>query len=185
MKHQKGQTAPEGCRRGSFGRVLASTFYSLITVAVIAVVLSHWFPVLRLRGDGMEPTLVQGGFAVAMRDSEWQEGDVIAFYYNDKILVKRVIAGSEDIVGIQPDGTVMVNGEMLTERYVVEKSLGDCDIEFPYAVPSGRWFVMGDNRVTSLDSRNSVIGCIAEEQIIGRVLFYTGPLERFELFAEK
>lgn len=159
--------------------VLRSTVYVLVVVAALAVLVATlWLPVLRIQGSSMTPTLQEGDIAVSVRRSEMALGDIVAFYYNNKILVKRVICGPGDWVDIDEDGTVYVNGTELEEPYLTEKALGDCDIELPYQVPDGKIFVMGDHRSTSVDSRNTVIGCIAQEQIVGRIAFRIWPLGR-------
>ena len=158
--------------------VLKSTIYTLITVAAVAVLVATlWMPVLQIYGSSMTPTLVDGDVVVSVKSSEFETGDVIAFYYNNKILVKRVIAGPGDWVNIDEDGTVYVNDKEIDEPYVVDKAFGDCNIELPYQVPESRIFVMGDHRSVSVDSRNTAVGCVAEEQIVGRLRFCVWPIE--------
>lgn len=162
--------------RSRYRSVLVSTMYTLIIVAAVAVLIATLLmPVLRIFGSSMTPTLNEGEIAVSVKVGDLQMGDVIAFYYNNKILVKRVIAGPGSWVDISEDGTVSVNGEALDEPYIQEKALGDCNIELPYQVPEGRYFVMGDHRSTSVDSRNTAVGCVATEQIVGRILFVVWP----------
>ena len=157
--------------------VLRSTVYTLVIVAAVAVLVATlWLPVLQIYGNSMTPTLVDGDIVVSMKSSDLEQGDVIAFYYNNKILVKRVIAGPGDWVDIKEDGTVFVNSKELKEPYIAEKALGDCNIELPYQVPEARLFVMGDQRSISVDSRNTAVGCIAEEQIVGKMVFRAWPL---------
>lgn len=159
--------------------VLKSTIYTLITVAAIAVLVATlWLPVLQIYGSSMTPTLQDGEIIFTLKTSEFETGDVVAFYYNNKILVKRVIAGPGDWVNMDEDGTVYVNGELLDEPYLVEKAYGECNIEFPYQVPDSKIFVMGDHRSTSVDSRNTAVGCVSEEQIVGKILFRVWPLDR-------
>lgn len=166
--------------RKRYRSVLRSTIYALITVAAVAVLVATlWMPVLRTYGGSMAPTLVDGNIVLSVKASDLQPGDIVAFYYNNKILVKRVIASSGDWVNLTEDGTVYVNGTELEEPYLVEKAFGDCDIELPYQVPESRIFVMGDHRSVSVDSRNSAIGCIAEEQIVGRLILRLWPLDSF------
>lgn len=169
--------------RVTYGRryrmVLKSTIYTLITVAAIAILVATlWLPVLQIYGSSMTPTLQDGDIVVSVKTSELAQGDVIAFYYNNKILVKRVIAGSGDWVDIDENGTVYINQVPLEEPYLTEKAYGDTDIELPYQVPDGRIFVMGDHRSTSVDSRNTAVGCVAQEQIVGRIIFRVWPLNR-------
>lgn len=159
---------------------VTSTVYTLITVAAAAVLVATLLlPVLRIYGTSMTPTLNNGQIVVSVKTGELEPGDVVAFYYNNKILIKRVICGSGDWVDIQQDGTVLVNGQVLDEPYLTEKALGTCDIELPYQVPDGRVFVMGDHRETSVDSRSTSVGCVAQEQIVGRIFFRVWPLNEF------
>ncbi len=158
--------------------VLRSTIYTLITVAAISVLVATlWMPVLQIYGSSMTPTLHDGNIVLSMKSGDIHTGDVIAFYYNNKILVKRVIAKPGDWVNIDEDGTVFVNGQELEEPYLTEKALGECDIELPFQVPDSRLFVMGDSRSVSVDSRSTVVGCVAEEQIVGKIVFRVWPLD--------
>ena len=160
--------------------VLRSTVYTLITVAAIAVLIATlWMPVLQIYGSSMSPTLSDGNIVVSVKAGEFQSGDIIAFYYNNKILIKRVIAGPGEWVNINDDGTVYVNNIPLDEPYLTEKALGECDIEMPYQVPESRLFVMGDHRSVSVDSRSTAVGCVAEEQIVGKIVFRLWPLNGF------
>lgn len=159
--------------------VLRSTIYTLITVAAIAVLVATlWLPVLQVYGSSMTPTLQDGEIIFSVKTADLEPGDIVAFYYNNKILVKRVICGPGDWVNIDEDGTVYVNEVRLKEPYLAEKALGDCNIELPYQVPDGKIFVMGDHRSTSVDSRNTAVGCVAQEQIVGKIIFRIWPLNR-------
>lgn len=159
--------------------VLRSTVYTLITVAAIAILVATlWLPVLQIYGSSMTPTLHDGEIIFTVKMSEFEPGDIAAFYYNNKILVKRVICGPGDWIDIDDDGTVYVNEVQLDEPYLTEKALGDCNIELPYQVPDGRLFVMGDHRSTSVDSRNTAVGCVSQEQIVGKIVFRIWPLNR-------
>jgi signal peptidase I len=159
--------------------VLKSTVYTLITVAAVAVLVATLLlPVLRIYGNSMTPTLQDGEIIFSLKTSDFEQGDIVAFYYNNKILVKRVIAGPADWVDMDEDGTVYVNGELLDEPYLIERAYGECNIELPYQVPDGRIFVMGDHRSTSVDSRNTAVGCVSQEQIVGRIIFRVWPLNR-------
>ena len=162
--------------------VLKSTVYALITVAAVAVLVATlWLPVLRTYGSSMTPTLYDGEIIFSMKTSRMEPGDIVAFYYNNKILVKRVVAGPGDWVDIDEDGTVYVNEKLLDEPYLVEKAYGETNIELPYQVPDGKYFVMGDHRATSVDSRNTSVGCVTQEQIVGRILFRIWPLEQISI----
>lgn len=161
----------------SYGSALRGTLYSLAVVAAIAILVATlWMPVLQITGASMEPTLVDGQFVVALKNDAFEPGDITAFYYNNKILIKRVVASAGDWVDIDAAGNVSVNGILLEEPYLQEKSLGECNIELPYQVPDGRVFVMGDDRAISLDSRTTAVGCISKEQVLGQVLFRVWPL---------
>ena len=154
---------------------------SVLVVAAAAAILvaTLWMPVLQIYGSSMTPTVEEGEIVVSLKGSEFRQGEIVAFYYNNKILVKRIIAGPGQWVDMDEDGGVRVDGEPLSEPYLTEKALGQCDIDFPYQVPDGRWFVMGDHRATSVDSRTAAIGCVAEEQIVGRIVFRVWPLSAF------
>ncbi|MGN8876046.1 signal peptidase I [Pseudoflavonifractor sp. HCP28S3_F10] len=163
--------------RRRYGRVLRSTIYSLITVAAAAVLVAVLLlPVLQIYGSSMADTLHDGDIVISVKGSRFESGDLIAFYYNNKILVKRVIAQAGEWVDIDENGAVSVNGRPLDEPYVKEPALGECDIELPYQVPDGRCFVMGDHRSTSVDSRSTAVGCVAQEQVVGKIVFRVWPL---------
>ena len=163
--------------------VLKSTIFMLVVVAAIAVlVATTWLPVLQIYGSSMTPTLNEGEVVVSVKGSSFEQGDLIAFYYGNKILVKRCIATPGQWVDIDEDGNVYIDGKRLNEPYVKEKAFGDCDIKLPYQVPEDRYFCMGDHRETSVDSRNSSVGCISKEQIIGRIFFRIWPLNDLDCF---
>ena len=127
----------------------------------------------------MTPTLNSGDIVITVKDSDMKQGDIIAFYYNNKILVKRVIASAGQWLDIDEEGRIFVNQQLLSEPYLMEKALGDVNIELPYQVPDGKIFVMGDHRSTSLDSRNTAVGCVSQEQLVGHIIFRLWPFESF------
>ena len=163
-----------------YNRTLRSTVAILIVVAALAVLAATlWMPVLRVYGSSMAPTLHNGEILASVKTKDFSSGDIIAFYHGNKLLIKRYIAGPSDYVNVDEDGNVSVNGTLLDEPYLAEKAYGEADIEFPYQVPDQRYFVMGDNRSVSIDSRSSIVGCIAEDQIVGKVVFRVWPLSAF------
>ena len=160
--------------------VLKSTISTLIVVAAVAVLAATlWMPVLQIYGNSMTPTLKEGQIVVCLKGSDLEQGDLVAFYVGNKLLVKRVIAESGEWFDITEEGVVFVNGKELDEPYLQEKAFGECDIELPYQVPESRYFLMGDHRTSSVDSRSSVIGCIDKEQIVGKIVFCVWPPEDF------
>ena len=164
------------CYRKRYKNVLRSTVYTLVVVAAAAVLAATiWLPVLQIYGASMNPTLDEGDIVVAVKGSGFQQGDLVAFYIGNKILVKRVIAGPGQLVDIDEDGNVYVDGQYLDEPYLAEKSLGDANVDLPYQVPDNRYFCMGDHRSTSVDSRHTEIGCVSEEQIVGKIVFRVWP----------
>ena len=166
--------------RSRYFKVLSSTIYALIIVASIAALVATLvMPVLQISGSSMTPTFHEGEIVFSIKTRNLKQGDIIAFYHGNKILVKRVIAGSGSFVNITIDGDVYVNGILLEEDYVKDKMLGDTNITYPYQVPDGEWFVLGDKRETSIDSRNSEIGCISQEDIVGKIIFRVWPFKRF------
>ena len=163
-----------------YASTMRGTLYTLVTVAAVAVLIATLFlPVLQIYGGSMTPTLSEGNIVVSLKDAKFSQGDIIAFYYNNKILVKRVIAGPGQWVNIEEDGTVYVDSVPLEEPYIREKALGDCNIDLPYQVPESRYFVLGDHRATSVDSRSTVVGCVADEQVVGKIVFNVWPIESF------
>ncbi|MBR3629757.1 MAG: signal peptidase I [Oscillospiraceae bacterium] len=162
----------------SFARNLRSTIGSLIVTAAIAVIISTMLlPVLRVTGTSMTPTLQNDEILISNKISDPERGDIIAFYYNNKVLLKRLIGLPGDVIDIAEDGTVLLNGEVLDEPYVSELARGECDITLPYQVPDNRYFVLGDHRAVSIDSRSTSVGCVASENVIGIVFVVIGPLK--------
>jgi signal peptidase I len=165
--------------RRSFANTLRSTIFILIVVSASAVLIAVLLlPVLRIYGHSMNDTLDEGDVVVSIKGSSFKTGDIIAFYYNNKLLVKRVIGQPGDWVDIDENGNVYVNQVMLEEPYLDSKAYGETNIELPYQVPEGRVFVIGDNRSVSIDSRNTAIGCVSEEQVVGKIVFRIWPLDR-------
>lgn len=169
--------------RRRFILTLRTTVYALTVVAAVAVLLATLFlPVLQVSGSSMEPTLSDNDIILLIKTDNLTTGDLIGFYYQNKLLLKRVIGVAGDVIDIDEEGNVTVNGELIDEPYVTNKSIGECDITLPYQVPENRVFVMGDNRATSIDSRSSVIGCIEEDQIVGKVLIRIYPFNNISFF---
>ena len=157
---------------------LQRTLYLLLVVAAVVVIISVLFlPIIRISGASMSDTLEDGDLVVAVNNHKFKTGDVIGFNFNNSVLIKRVIATSGDWVDLDADGNVYVNGRMLDEPYVTEKSIGECNIVLPYQVPDGRCFVLGDHRATSIDSRNRSVGCISNDAVVGRLLWRIWPME--------
>lgn len=172
----RGELAREQGRH-RYIKALCGTIYSLVVVAAVAVLIAVLvMPVLRIYGSSMEPTLTENDLVVAVKGSKFEPGDLVVFYFSNKILVKRYIAGPGQWVNIDGDGNVYVDDELLEEPYLTEKAFGECDLELPYQVPDGRIFVLGDHRSTSVDSRSTAVGCVADEQIVGKIIFRVWPL---------
>lgn len=161
-----------------FHHILRDTLTVLVAVAAIAVLVATFLlPVMRVYGNAMTPNIAEGEIVVAIKTKEPQRGDIIAFYYNNRILLRRVIAMPGEVVSIDDFGVVRVSERLIASDYIIEPGLGVCDIEMPYRVPDGSWFVMGDNRMTAIDSRSSAVGCVTQEQLAGKVLFCIWPFD--------
>ncbi len=165
-----------------FKAVFRSTVNILVVVAAAAVLLATlWVPVLQIHGSSMTPTLNEGEIVISVKGSKFRAGDLVAFYIGNKLLIKRSIAGPGQWVDMDRDGNIYVDQQLLEEPYLSEKAWGDCNIELPYQVPENHYFLLGDHRATSVDSRNTAVGCIAEEQIVGKVFYRVWPLEQMGL----
>ena len=163
-----------------FRQLLRSTIYTLIVVSAVAVLVAVLFmPVLRIYGNSMTPTLNEGEIVISIKGADIDHGDVVGVYFGSKLLIKRCIALEHEWVNIDEDGNVYVEGELIDEPYLTEKAFGECNLELPYQVPDGSIFVMGDHRETSIDSRNTSVGCIDTENVVGKIVFRVWPLEEF------
>lgn len=166
--------------RSRYGRALRSTLRALAVAAALAVLVATlWLPVLRIYGSSMWPTLMDGQIVLCVKTRSFAPGDVTAFYHGNKLLIKRYVAGPSDWVDIDDSGNVTVNSEPLEEPCLAEKAFGQTNISLPYQVPEGRYFVMGDNRDASVDSRNTAVGPIVMDQVVGKVFFRIWPLREF------
>ena len=170
-------------RRKAYNKALRGTIYVLTIVAAVAVLIATLvLPVLQIEGTSMEPTLSNGDIVLLMKTTRFERGDLCAFTWNNKLLVKRVVGLPGDWIEIDTDGTIYLNGDKLEEPYVEHKALGECDLEFPFKVPQEQYFVIGDMRESSIDSRNTVIGCITKDQIVGKVFFRVWPFKSIQFF---
>ncbi len=165
-------------RNRLFRSVMSTTNILIVVAAMTVLIAVLLLPVLRIYGQSMNSTLVSGELVVSIKGASFKTGDIVAFYYNNNILVKRVIANSGDWVDIDLDGNVYVNQQQIDEPYLNEKAFGEPTIDFPYQVPDERVFVLGDNRSVSIDSRHTSIGCVTSEQIVGKIVFRIWPLNR-------
>ena len=171
--------------RQRYKRVLKSTVYALIVVAAVAILITTLvLPVVQIAGNSMEPTLAEGDVVVLVKNGELKRGDLCAFSHSNKMLIKRVIGLPGDCIEIDAEGNVYINSELVGEPYVANKLLGECDIEFPFQVPENQYFLMGDQRDVSIDSRSSVIGCITKEQLIGKIFLRVWPISEFEWLSQ-
>ena len=172
--------------RSRFRKLLRSTIYTLIVVSAVAVLVAVLFlPVLRIYGNSMTPTLNEGEIVISIKGADIDHGDVVGVYFGSKLLIKRCIALEHEWVNIDEDGNVYVEGELIDEPYLTEKAFGECNLELPYQVPDGSIFVMGDHRETSIDSRNTSVGCIDTENVVGKIVFRVWPLSEFGFLSDK
>ena len=170
-------------RQKAYNKALRGTVYVLTIVAAVAVLIATLIlPVLQIEGTSMEPTLSNGDIVLLMKTPRFERGDLCGFTWNNKLLIKRVIGLPGDWIEIDTDGTIYLNGEKLDEPYVQQMALGECDLEFPFQVPQEQYFVIGDMRENSIDSRNSLIGCIPKDQIVGKVFFRVWPFKNIRFF---
>ena len=170
-------------RQKAYNKALRGTIYVLTIVAAVAVLIATLIlPVLQIEGVSMEPTLSNGDIVLLTKTPRFARGELCAFTWNNKLLIKRVVGLPGDWIEIDTDGTIYLNGEELDEPYVRQKALGECDIEFPFQVPQEQYFVVGDMRESSIDSRNSLIGCITKDQIVGKVFFRVWPFKNIRFF---
>lgn len=170
-------------RQKAYNKALGGTLYVLTIVAAVAVLIATLvLPVLQIEGTSMDPTLTNGDIVLLTKTTSFQRGDICGFAWNNKLLIKRVIGVAGDWIEIDTDGTVYLNGEALDEPYAKQLSMGECDLEFPYQVPQEQYFVLGDMRESSIDSRNTLIGCVEKSQIVGKVFFRIWPFDSMRLF---
>ncbi len=163
-----------------YKKLLRSTIYTLVIVAAISVLVATLLlPVLQIYGTSMSPNLLEGDIVFSVKTKDFKTGDIMAFYYNNRVLVKRVIGLPGDVVEIKDNGDVYVNNTLLDEPYLTQKAYGNTDLEYPYTVPQNSYFVLGDHRESSVDSRNSIIGCVEKEEAVGKILFRVWPVSRF------
>ncbi len=163
-----------------YKRTLTSTIAVLLVVAALAILVATlWMPVLRIYGSSMVPTLEDGQIVITVKSTDFKAGDIVAFYHGNKLLIKRYVAGPSDWFNIDKDGNLYINNVLLDEPYITDKALGETNIKLPYQVPDKKFFMIGDNRSVSIDSRNTAVGCIDEGQIVGKVVFRIWPFKNF------
>ena len=170
-------------RQKAYNKALRGTVYVLTIVAAVAVLIATLvLPVLQIEGTSMEPTLSNGDIVLLTKTTRFDHGDLCGFTWNNKLLIKRVIGLPGDWIEMDTDGNIYLNGEKLDEPYVQQKDFGECDLEFPFQVPQEQYFVVGDMRESSIDSRNTLIGCIPKDQIVGKVFFRVWPFQNIRFF---
>lgn len=153
--------------------------------AALSLAITLWCPIVQVHGNSMSPTLRDGDVLLCLKTKELAYGDITLFYHNNKILVKRLIGAEGDIIDLDKDGQVSRNGKLLSEAYIPSAAVGTTDIPLPFRVPAGSFFLLGDHRETSLDSRSTTIGCISEERILGKAVLRLWPLNRIQIFPDK
>jgi len=162
-----------------FRKIIISAAQTLAAFAAVAVLLSTLLlPVFSVHKNSMTPTLLDGELLIFSTVGEIKRGDIIAFHYNNQVLIKRVIATAGESVDINEDGVVYINEAPLSEPYINSQSLGECDLELPLMVPERQYFVMGDNRYISTDSRVGAIGTINSEHIVGKAILRIWPIPK-------
>ena len=170
-------------RQKAYNKALRGTVNVLTIVAAVAVLIATLvLPVLQIEGTSMEPTLSSGNIVLLTKTTRFDHGDLCGFTWNNKLLIKRVIGLPGDWIEMDTDGNIYLNGEKLDEPYVQQKDFGECDLEFPFQVPQEQYFVVGDMRESSIDSRNTLIGCIPKDQIVGKVFFRVWPFQNIRFF---
>ena len=170
-------------RQKAYNKALGGTVYVLTIVAAVAVLIATLIlPVLQIEGTSMEPTLYNGDIVLLMKTTRFNHSDLCGFAWNNKLLIKRVIGVPGDWIEMDTDGTVYLNGEKLDEPYIQKKAYGECDLEFPFQVPQEQYFVIGDMRESSIDSRNTLIGCIPQSQIVGKIFLRIWPFKSIRIF---
>ena len=171
-------------RQKAYNKALGGTLYVLTIVAAVAVLIATLvLPVLQIEGTSMAPTLVNGDIVLLTKTSTFERGELCGFSWNNKLLIKRVVGLPGDWIEMDTDGTVYRNGEKLDEPYAEQLAIGECDLEFPFQVPQEQYFVLGDMRESSIDSRSTLIGCVEKEQIVGKVFFRVWPFKTMGLFS--
>ena len=170
-------------RQKAYNKALSGTVYVLTIVAAVAVLIATLvLPVLQIEGTSMSPTLANGDLVLLTKTTSFDRGELCGFSWNNKLLIKRVIGLPGDWIEIDTDGTVYLNGEQLDEPYAEQLAVGECDLEFPFQVPQEEYFVLGDMRESSIDSRNTLIGCVKKDQIVGKVFFRIWPFKEIRFF---
>ena len=165
--------------KSKYTKILKSTIYALIIIASISALIGTLImPVLEVNNTTMKPLLENNEIVLSLKTKKLKQGDIIAFYQGNKILIKRVVAVPGNYISIDEEGNIYVDGEVLNEPYVTNKQKGETNIEFPYQVPESEYFVLSDERDKTNDSRNEDIGLIKKDNVIGKVIFRVWPLKK-------